>query len=272
MTENELRAQVVAQAERWKGKAEANGSHLEIIEVYNAIRPLPVNYKMKPTDPWCAAFVSAVGAKLGLTKVLLPECGCDRMIALYKKAGRYAVFDSGVVIRPGDLVFYDWDRNGTGDHVGLIVAVTASGYRVIEGNKADAVGYRTVLRDYNLIKGFAMPDYASVCSGAEESGAAAEIPVEDPQPAPAPDGDEYTLSFTVLRHGDGMKGREHLRERVRAVQRNLKSMQFDLGPWGLDGEFGNDTRDAVKKYQRSVGLPPSGEVGPDVMAALNGLR
>ena len=266
MTELELRKQVVATAKLWLGRKEADGSHKEIIDVYNSICPLPVGYKMKYTDYWCAAFVSAVAQKLGLTGIIFPECGCDRMIALYRKVGRYAALDSGVVIQPGDLVFYDWDRNGTGDHVGLIAEVTASGYRVIEGNKSDAVGYRTVLRNYNLIKGFAMPDYASVCSGADENGEVIVEPApttEPEQPATSNDGC-FDLRFRILRFGC-------IGEDVRAMQRNLKSLGFDLGLWGLDGEFGNDTKNAVIAYQRSVGLDQDGEAGPDTMRELNGL-
>ena len=66
MTELELRKQVVATAKLWLGRKEADGSHKEIIDVYNSICPLPVGYKMKYTDYWCAAFVSAVAQKLGL--------------------------------------------------------------------------------------------------------------------------------------------------------------------------------------------------------------
>ena len=87
MTETELRQRVVSQARAWLGKKEADGSHKEILDVYNAIPG--VGYKMRETDPWCAAFVSAVGAACGLTATILPDASCDRMIAKYRSAGRW---------------------------------------------------------------------------------------------------------------------------------------------------------------------------------------
>ncbi len=81
MTEQELRAKVIAQAKSWLGRKEADGSHRAIIDTYNRIKPLPRGYRMSYTDPWCAAYVSAVGAACGLTQIILPECGCDYMIA-----------------------------------------------------------------------------------------------------------------------------------------------------------------------------------------------
>ena len=74
MTEKELRRQVAAQAESWLGHGEADGTHREIIDIYNRIRPLPRGVRLGYGDPWCAAFVSAVGAALGLTDTILPEC------------------------------------------------------------------------------------------------------------------------------------------------------------------------------------------------------
>ena len=79
MTENELRARVCAQARLWLGRKEADGSHREIIDVYNQIVPLPRGYRLRYDDPWCAGFVSAVAQELGLTAWIFPECGCGPM-------------------------------------------------------------------------------------------------------------------------------------------------------------------------------------------------
>ena len=68
MTENELRNTACAQARRWIGKNEADGSFREIIDVYNAHRPAG-SYRMTYADPWCAVFVSAVGMAAGLANV-----------------------------------------------------------------------------------------------------------------------------------------------------------------------------------------------------------
>lgn len=262
MTAQDLRAEVVAQARSWVGLKEADGSHRDIINIYNAIRPLPRGYRMSYSDPWCAAFVSAVGARCAMTAVILPECSCDAMIALYKARGRWAEEDNSPA-KPGDLIFYDWDDSGVGDctgsadHVGIIVEESGYYYKIVEGNKNDAVGYRTIAKDSRFIRGFALPDYAAQ---------AADDDLAEPEPDVPAESDEmgFTLHFRVL--NTGCKG-----EDVRAVQRTLKALGFDVGRWGLDGEFGNDTKAAVVAYQRSVNLKPDGEVGPDVLSRLMGV-
>ena len=94
-------------AKKWLGYNELNGSHKKIIDVYNTIRPLPVGYRMPYDKDWCAAFVSAVAQQCGLTDIVYPECGCERMINLYKAKGFWQE-DDAYVPKPGDLVFYDW--------------------------------------------------------------------------------------------------------------------------------------------------------------------
>lgn len=53
---------------------------------------------------------------------------------------------------------------------------------------------------------------------------------------------------------------------VRAAQEALARLGFYPGP--IDGIFGPKTRAAVTKYQADVGLPPDGEVSPDLVAQL----
>lgn len=160
-----MRNKIVSTAQSLIGKKEADGSHRIIIDVYNSITPLPSGYKMSYSDPWCAAFVSALGQYLGITDIVLPECGCDRMIRLYQNVGRWVESDS-YVPAPGDLVFYDWqdsgigDNTGSSDHVGLVETVSGSSMTVIEGNISDSVGRRNLAINGRYIRGYAVPDYA----------------------------------------------------------------------------------------------------------------
>lgn len=171
MTESELRAKVVACAQGFLGCKESDGSHRQIIDIYNSQKPLPVGYKVTYTDAWCATFVSAVGVKMGLTDIILPECGCARMVALYQKAGRWTENDA-YVPNPGDIIMYDWQDSGTGDnagapdHVGLVVSVSGSTITVIEGNKNDSVSYRSIQINGRYIRGYCLPNYASKATGA----------------------------------------------------------------------------------------------------------
>jgi hypothetical protein len=56
---------LVEQAKAWLGKKESDGSFREIIDLYNSHTPLARGYKVKYTDSWCAAFVSAAGVVFG---------------------------------------------------------------------------------------------------------------------------------------------------------------------------------------------------------------
>ena len=67
-------------AARWLGTKEGSREHRQILEVYNAIRPLPSGYAVKQTDPWCAAFVSAAAVMAGVEQLLPLECSCSRMM------------------------------------------------------------------------------------------------------------------------------------------------------------------------------------------------
>ena len=85
MTEKQLRAKIVATATAWLGRKESDGSHREIIDVYNAHKPLARGYPVKYTDAWCSTFASAVAIEAGLTDIIPTECGCQKHIELFKK-------------------------------------------------------------------------------------------------------------------------------------------------------------------------------------------
>ena len=140
---------LVAQARSWIGCKESDGSHRKIIDVYNGHRPLARNYRVQYTDAWCATFVSACAIKTGMTDIIPTECGCGQMVQLFQALGEWDEND-GRVPKAGDIIFYDWDDSGSGDntgwpdHVGIVESVSGNNITVIEGNKNNAVGRRTL--------------------------------------------------------------------------------------------------------------------------------
>lgn len=158
------RKKVVDIAKSWLGYNEGDGTHKKILEIYNAHKPLARGYKMKPTDDWCACFVSAVAIKAGFTDIMPTEVGCGKMIDLYKKLGCWKESDS-YKPAPGDVIFYDWEDNGVGDnkgtpnHVGIVVSVTGNTISIIEGNKSNAVAYRKIPVNGKYIRGYGLPNY-----------------------------------------------------------------------------------------------------------------
>ena len=162
MTETELRQKVAATAQKYLGCKESDGSHRKIIDCYNSHKPLARGYAMKYTDAWCATFVSAVSIELGLTDIMPTECGCPQMIALYQKLGRWQE-NENYTPKPGDVIFYDWqdgtdyvatDNKGSPDHVGIVVGISGSIITVVEGNKNNTVGMRTVKINGKYIRGY----------------------------------------------------------------------------------------------------------------------
>lgn len=258
MTENERRAAVVAQAMSWLGRGEHDGSHAEILRVYNAIRPLPRGHAMALDEPWCAAFVSAVGAVCGLGEQLYPECGCGPMLARYRAQGRFEEPGEGRP-RPGDLVFYDWDGDGSPDHVGLVAEVEGDRLRVVEGNYADKVGLRRIRAEAPGVLGYGKPDYLGASDYTPRGG----LPEAETEPA-APAAEDCAVTLPVLVRG--AKG-----ESVRAAQLLLIGRGYRCGPWGADGDFGPATGGGVCAFQRGRKLEPDGVIGPLTWRALLGV-
>lgn len=50
---------------------------------------------------------------------------------------------------------------------------------------------------------------------------------------------------------------------VKAIQYALQELGFDIGRWGIDGEYGADTQTAVRNFQEKYGLEKDGVVGDE---------
>lgn len=133
------------------GSPAGGTNHKFILQEYGKIDPLPRGYKPTLNDPWCAIFVSAMWEYLGPNKWFPYECSCIRMIEkLIAKnyfINSFAIKESSE-LNPGWLIFYDWERDGSPDHVGFIKDVEGEFITTIEGNygghvAANKVGFKT---------------------------------------------------------------------------------------------------------------------------------
>lgn len=168
MTEAQARQKVVAVMQGWIGCKESDGSHKKIIDKYNSHKPLARGYAVKYTDAWCATAVSAAAIVAGYTDIIPLECSCSYLIEAAKKMGIWQESDS-YKPSPGDEVLYDWDDGanyattddtGAPEHVGMVESVSGNTFVVIEGNKSNAVGRRTMQVNGRYIRGFICPKYS----------------------------------------------------------------------------------------------------------------
>lgn len=187
MTEKELRQKVVSTAEAWLGTREYSAKHQEMLDIYNAQRPLPRGTRMLASWPWCAAFVSTVSLQCGLRDIMPTECGCPGMVRLYQELGRW-VEDDAYIPSQGDVIFYDWQDTGYGDnvghpdHVGIVLDCDGQNMTIIEGNNANAVNKRVLAVNDRFIRGYGVPDFASKADGAEPQPEPAPEPTPQPEP------------------------------------------------------------------------------------------
>ena len=269
-------SKMIEQATAWLGKKESNGSHKEIIDIYNAHKPLARGYKVKYTDSWCATFISALAIKLGYTDIIPTECGCQQQIEAFKKLGAWAESDARTP-QPGDIIYYDWDDSGIGDnvgwsdHVGLVEKVAGNKITVIEGNYSNAVKRRTLTVNAKNIRGYAIPQYDKET---------VEKPKNKPEKVVAKNTTTtpYTLKDFIKEvqaaigaKVDGIAGTETLSKTVtvsakinnrhavvKPLQKRLNALGFDCGT--VDGVAGAKFTAAVIAYQTAKKSAVDGEI------------
>lgn len=255
MTEGQLRSKTADNMVDYLGCNEYDGTHRTIIDLYNQIRPLPRGYKMSYSDPWCAAFISAVAQEMGMTDIIYPECGCDAMINLYKAVGRWREADD-YSPSVGDIIFYDWqdsgygDNTGSADHVGFVYARSGNSMTIIEGNISDSVNFRTLSENGRYIRGYGLPNYS-----AKAAAINGEAPKQNAQTEVKSKDGMRTLT-------EGMVGND-----VGVMQALLEfhgsEYGITCGKFGIDKEFGEETKAALIKYQQIKGLEADGVCDAD---------
>ena len=148
--------QILNQAKKWLGYSEANGKFKIILDVYNSHKPLARGYAIKLSDEWCDAFVSACAIACGAVDIIGTEVGVPRHVDIFKKNG---IWLGRAKPPPGDVIVFDWDGNGSGDHIGYVYSVDGNYIITIEGNYNEEVAKRTITYNHPVILGYARPEY-----------------------------------------------------------------------------------------------------------------
>lgn len=195
------------------------------------------------TAAWCDMQVSKAGTDAKASDIVGVFAYCPYHVRWFKGRGQW-----GIKPRKGAIVFFDWDRDGVADHVGIVEAVNKDGsITTIEGNTGNAC--KRKVRSGPSIMGYGYPAYAGTTA---------------PKPS-VPDGASRDRSVpypgTLIRSGS--RG-----PTVKQVQQQLISKGYKLPKFGADGDFGSETLAAVKAFQKKSKLSVDGIVGPQTWGAL----
>lgn len=110
------------------------------------------------SGPWCACFASSILMMAGATAPGFPGLYCPTMCKEAKKAGATVPVSQA---QPGDVVFFNWDRNDNADHVGICQGVDVKSKLIttVDGNVSNRVGRRT--RTFGEVMAVVRPKYAT---------------------------------------------------------------------------------------------------------------
>lgn len=106
---------------------------------------------------WCACFVSWCYGQMGLSEPRFAACQ-SQGIPWFQSHGQWGA-RGYADIAPGDAIFFDWDLDGSADHVGIVVGTDGSRVYTVEGNSGDACKIKSYNLNYECIKGYGLMNW-----------------------------------------------------------------------------------------------------------------
>ena len=106
---------------------------------------------------WCACFVSWCYGQMGLSEPRFAACQ-SQGIPWFQSHEQWGGRDYAN-IAPGDAIFFDWDLDGSADHVGIVVGTDGSRVYTVEGNSGDACKIKSYSLTYECIKGYGLMNW-----------------------------------------------------------------------------------------------------------------
>lgn len=106
---------------------------------------------------WCACFVSWCYGQAGLSEPRFAACQ-SQGVPWFTSHGQWGArgYEN---IAPGDAIFFDWDLDGSADHVGLVIGADGNRVYTVEGNSGDACKIKSYPLDYACIKGYGLMNW-----------------------------------------------------------------------------------------------------------------
>ena len=120
-------------------------------------RPYWSWYGFNSRVEWCACFVSWCYGQMGLSEPRFAACQ-SQGIPWFTSRGQWGArgYEN---IAPGDAIFFDWDLDGSADHVGLVIGTDGQRVYTVEGNSGDACKIKSYPLDYACIKGYGLMNW-----------------------------------------------------------------------------------------------------------------
>lgn len=108
---------------------------------------------------WCACFVSWCADQCGYIEAgVIPKfAGVGTGEDWLKVRGLWQ--DRHYEPSPGDIIFFDWNRDGNADHVGIVERVEDGWVYTVEGNSNDTCRERRYALGHGQIYGYGTPEY-----------------------------------------------------------------------------------------------------------------
>ena len=147
------------------GRAFTAGSNQGIVEVAltqignEGGQPYWSWYGFDSRVEWCACFVSWCADQCGyIDSGLIPKfAGCIDGANWFKSNNRWN--DRNYEPKAGDIIFFDWEGDGTTDHVGIVEKCENGTVYTVEGNSGDSVRQNSYPVGYYEILGYGVPAY-----------------------------------------------------------------------------------------------------------------
>lgn len=117
--------------------------------------------------PYCACFASWLAKQAGISVDGFPNGWCPGITSIWKKlqvaskGGKYV--KKAKNLKPGDFCTFDWQGDGTPDHIGYVIGNNGKHLTCLEGNtNGGIVAIRT--RAYSTVAAGYRPTYAAKSS------------------------------------------------------------------------------------------------------------
>lgn len=207
------------------------------------------SYYKNNNKPWCAYFISWCARKAGIPTSVIKDNASAQLFtnSTIGKFGGKFYLKGNVTPQVGDIVYYDWNKNGSSDHVEIVISVNTSNntFTSLGGNtKGDSSTVEGVHRHSNYsftrsdVFGFERPNYSNV-------------PPEwifDINNAPKCSSTRW-IGFGSVTSGDDVKW----------VQYALN--EANNAGLTVDGVWGTNSKNATIALQKKYGLKQDGQAG-----------